>query len=100
MNRVQSLMASVHQVPEWIRLGDRGITTGVAQARDANQKVRSPFPHRVTADTATGYRLHSPLYYPGQREDQTRMTLGHNLRRSLRAVRPGGLNQSRAQEAA
>src|SRR6266852_9738099 len=92
------MMASVHWVPEWIRLRDRGITTAVALARDASQKVLSSGSRGVTACTATGHRLHSPRYYLGQRKDLNRMTLDHSLHRCLRAAWPAVLHRAGAQE--
>src|SRR3981189_590141 len=93
-------MASVHWVPEWIRLRDRGKTMGVALARDASQKVPSSGSRGATPCTTTGYRLHSPRYYLGQRKDPNSMTLGHSHHRCLRAPWPGGLHRAGGREAA
>jgi len=94
--RVQWLLVCVHVVPQWIRLRGRGITTGVAPAKDASQRV--PSSPGVTC-TATGCHLHSPLYHLERRKDQSRMILGHNLRKCLRAAWPGGQHQAGAQGA-
>ena len=89
----QGMHRGVHEILHWIQHRYRGITTGVALAGGASQRVPSS---RGVTCTATGCHLHSPLYHLEQRKGRSRKILDKGLCEAWQ----GGLHRAGARGAA
>jgi hypothetical protein len=93
MHRIQCSLVRAHEVLHWIQRRYRGITTGVALAGGASQRVPSS---RGVTCTATGCHLHSPLCYLDQRKGRS----GKIPDKGLCVAWQGGLHRAGARGAA